>query len=260
MPDARSGAAPLAEESVAGFEDINELLRQQAGAAPVSPGGAPAPIAWSPAGFQPAPYSPPSASDTLDMVVVSRSAIYTQAALFLVVAGVSFGIGYWVGQSRAPAAVTATTKPVEKPKADAVRLAGTIAYTISMGHTVADDGAIILALPIKAPRDKLKAKGLGPGQVKDAARDTAGARIATAGGGYARADEHGTYQLDVQPGEYHVLVISAHAERPSDQILPEADLNTLAEYFDVVVDLLSSHQYWLVRRRLAGKPSLSYTF
>jgi len=211
VPNAQSGATPLAEESVAGFEDVNDLLRQAPAAPQFATPNVPAAIGWSPAGFQPGAPSPVAISvdpDALDLLVVSRAAIYAQAAIFLLVACVAFLAGYWVGQSRTPAA---GKRASASSKAEPVRLAGNITYAASTGQPAADAGAVIIALPLKLPRQKLKAAGLRPDDPNSALHEEA---LETAGGGYARANDHGAYDLVVPAaGTYHVLVLSHHAAR-----------------------------------------------
>ncbi|HWC88745.1 MAG TPA: hypothetical protein VG433_03800 [Pirellulales bacterium] len=262
VPTAQSGATPLAEESVAGFEDVNELLRQPPVAPQFAAPNMPAAIGWSPVGFQPGAPSPGAMSidsDALDLLVVSRAAVYAQAAIFLVVACVAFLAGYWVGQSRAPA--TAGKSASAPAKAEPVRLAGNITYKVSMGQLAADAGAVIIALPIQPPQTKLKATGLRPEDPLDAVHDNAVSRIKAAGGDYARANNQGAYELVVPaPGNYYVLIISQHATRPADAHVPDADLKLLAPYFEVVTDVLGPHQYSLAAQRLSGRPTLPHAF
>jgi hypothetical protein len=262
VPTAQSGATPLAEESVAGFEDVNELLRQAPLAPQFAAPNVPAAIGWSPAGFQPGALSPAAMSvdaDSLDLLVVSRAAIYAQAAIFLVVACVAFLAGYWVGQSRAP---VAAGKSASAPaKAEPVRLAGNINYNVSIGPPAPDAGAVIIALPVQPPLHKLKAKGLRPDDPLDPVHEDALSQIETSGGGYARANDQGAYDLVVPAaGNYHVLVISRHTMRPPDKHLPDAELTLLAPYFEVVTDVLGSHQYTISRKQLAGRSSWSHAF
>ncbi|HEX3659615.1 MAG TPA: hypothetical protein VHV55_27755 [Pirellulales bacterium] len=267
VPTAQSGATPLAEESVAGFEDVNELLRQppvapQFATANIPTANMPAAIGWSPAGFQPGALSPRAMSvdsDALDLLVVSRAAIYAQAVIFLVVACVAFLAGYWVGQSRAPA--TASKSASAPPKAEPVRLAGNITFNDSMGKPSADAGAVIIALPIQPPSAKLKAKGLRPEDPLDAAHEDAVSRVKAAGGDYARANNQGAYDLVVPaPGNYYVLIISQHATRPANTHVPDADLKLLSPYFEVVTDLLGPHRYSVAKQRLSGRPTLPHAF
>jgi len=261
VPNAQSGATPLAEESVAGFEDVNDLLRQ----APVAPQFAvpnvPAASGWSPAGFQPTASTPAAMSvdADLDLLVVSRAAIYAQAAIFLIIACVAFLAGYWMGQSRTP---VTTSKSAHAPaKAEPVRLAGTITYKLPMDRASPDAGAVIIALPTKPPRTKLKANGLDPDAPLNPAHEDAVSRIEAAGGGYARANDQGAYDVVVPAaGGYYVLMISHHMTRPPGEHLVDADLKVLAPYFEVVTDVLGPHQYTLTRQQLTGRPTWSHAF
>jgi hypothetical protein len=261
VPNAQGGATPLAEESVAGFEEVNELLRQ----APVVPqapvAASPSASGWSSGSFQPAFPTQPvieTEPDATDMLLVSRTAIYAQAALFLLVACVAFAAGYWVGHSRAPAAASASAAG---GKADPVRLSGQITYHLSIGQPVGDAGAVIIALPPQPPRHKWKAAGLRPEDALSAVHDDAVKHIDEAGGAYSHADQEGAYDLVVpMPAEYPLLVISNHAMRPAGEYLPERDLKLLAPYFEVVTDVIGSHQYTIAKQRLAGRPSWSHAF
>jgi len=262
VPTAQGGATPLAEESVAGFEDVNELLRQAPMASPPAALTAPAAMGWSGGGFQPALSARAAISvdpDNSDMLLVSRAAIYAQAALFLLVACVAFAAGYWVGQGNASTA--AGSAEAAGRKADPVRLSGHITYSVAKGRPAVDAGAVIMALPIRPPRQKLKASGLRPEDAANAVHEDAVHRMDEAGGAYARVKAEGAYELVVpSPADYHLLVISRHAMRPTDDQLPEHDLKLLAPYFEVVTDVIGSHQYTIANQRLADQPTWSHAF
>ena len=130
-----------------------------------------------------------------------------------------------------------------------------------MGQPAIDAGAVIIALPTRPLQKKLKASGLRPEDPANAVHEEAVKRVEAAGGAYARVDLKGAYELVVPAAaDYHLLVISSHAMRPLDEHLPERDLKLLAPYFEVVTDMIGSHQYATADQRLAGRPSWSHAF
>jgi hypothetical protein len=66
------------------------------------------------------------------------------------------------------------------------------------------------------------------------------------GGGYARADAGGQFQIELpRRGRYLVLVVSHEMHRAAAAEIDPADLAKLQPYFDQPAELIGSRQYQL---------------
>lgn len=252
-----TGAAmmPAPSARAGGYEVINELLGP-AGGMPSAPyPGASPQAGWGapPTGIagtlQP---SSAMAHDVEDLILVSRRAIYAQACLFLLVAAAGFTVGFWAGRGQG----AATGGNGGKAAAEPVALRGTVTYAGS-----GDAGSVVLVLPASKPSSKLPASGMRP---EDSASDfdNALARVQEAGGDGQRVRDNGSFEVVVpRPGDYCVLIISRHANRPSGQRMSRDDVAAMSGYFDVVSDLVGPHQYvWLNEHLTATAAPLVHQF
>lgn len=194
--------------------------------------------------FASAPASPSGAP----MLLISRTTLYAQAVLFLIVALGAFGAGYLIGYGRSPgpAAAEAETQPVV--------VQGSLFYHDSSGRRVDDNGAAVLALPRgEYPAALLSVKGLNPRSPEPAAGNAVLLALEEIGAAYTRADERGEYLLSVpRPGSYRLLTISNGARRPEREALDEADLDELRKYFSLSTELIGRCEYDLSTVELAA--------
>lgn len=187
-------------------------------------------------------------------VLLSRRAVYAQAALLATVALV-FGLaGFFIGRSRQP---TSPAQPVES-----VVVSGQLSAAGDAPLPQPDAGALAIALPAdRSPARPLPAGRLNPrhGPAADA---TAAAAIQQLGGDCVWADASGQFHLVVpRPGRYHVLFVSRSARRPQDRKPDEADLAVLAAYFDRADPLLGDAEYALSTRHIGpDAPVLRHVF
>jgi hypothetical protein len=190
------------------------------------------------------------------MLLLSRRAVYALAALLLAVSLLAFLAGYLIGRGRrsAPSDAAAAGSAAE---VDPVALEGSMIYSAAPGQYKPDAGAAAIALPIdRVPAEKLPSADLHAGDSTDTRWAALANGLSSLGGALARANDDGDFQLVVpQPGEYQVLLISAHARRPKGKGIDAEDLRQLASYFADGAGLIGRGKYVWLRRRLAGVPT-----
>lgn len=187
------------------------------------------------------------------VLMLSRKAVYAQAALAGGLALLAFLAGLAIGRSGRP---VQKTKAVEQTASEPVPLEGYILYSLSPGHTVPDAGAIVIAVPAgKTPGHKLAARGLRPSDGDDFSVVPAVDDLRTLGGAIARADESGQFQLVVpRPGDFSILIVSRRAKRPYDQTVSLADMEELSRVFASPNDLIGEQRHAILSRHLTGVP------
>lgn len=191
--------------------------------------------------------APPSARLTpmpSDKILFPRRMLYVEAVLYLLIAVVSFGLGYFIGRGGSKTANQQDTA-VEKR----VPVEGQVVVTPISGKRHGDAGAVVLVLPAdKSPDKHLPVVGLRPGDPAGS-DDTAQHALADFGGACARTDADGRFTLFVPaPGPYRILVISAQGAPEADNPLEKHDLEQLGKYFDAPADLLKRSRYdWQAR-------------
>lgn len=178
-----------------------------------------------------------------DMILFPRRTFYVQAVLFLVVAGVAFGMGYFIG--RGDVKEERVQQELKQRAPQMVSVEGVLSYHPDPSRRAPDDGAVVIMLPAgKYPEKRFPIKGLGPGDSKSSEPQDTIAAIKALGGDYVRADSQGQFSLTLPDrGKYRVLVISRHAERPKDHRIEEPDLMELDRYFDQTERLIARSQY-----------------
>ncbi|HJT33465.1 MAG TPA: hypothetical protein VJ783_15585 [Pirellulales bacterium] len=189
--------------------------------------------------------------DSDAMLLVSRKVVYAQAALMAVVALAALTAGYLIGRSARSTAPSSDAVASGEP----VALEGHIGYTFATDASEPDAGAVIAVLPAKTqPARKLEASLFHPGAAEAstvAARDA----LESLGGALAKAGDDGHFQLVVpRPGEYYLLIVSSHAERPSDQPISRKHFAKLSGYFDAPAQAIDDKRYAWLSRRLTGAP------
>lgn len=160
---------------------------------------------------------------------------------------IAFLAGLFIGRSHTPVSTTTNRPAADEP----VPLDGRVLYAFSPGESLPDGGAMVIALPADRQIDaKITASGLG------AADDEPGTEtLRRLGGALAKTDDDGQFQLVVpRTGDYSILIVSQHANRPDDIEIALADSQVLDHYFDDPPTLIRQHRYALMKRRLSGAP------
>lgn len=188
-----------------------------------------------------APAPTAAAPDLAGKIVLSRKVIFLQFLLLLVIASGAFGIGYLMGRGDAQNIPI----PVGKAKPDSMVLEGRIVYSPREGETVADDGAVVVAMPLyHTPTEKIGQFGLRPGDEKDDEYKQQILFVEAAGGSYVRTDADGNFMLTVrQIGKYYLLYISAHTQRRSGDAIKGPDLRRIQQHFRRPEILIGQRKY-----------------
>jgi hypothetical protein len=187
------------------------------------------------------------------LVAVSRTVLYAQAILIAAVAIFSFSIGYFAGRGAGqptPNEIMANRQPVP--------IEGDVVYRADGGDSP-DVGAVVIAIPHgPAPGQKFAINGLRPGDPlgPEDAVNLAIKAVESEGGAYVRADQNGQFRMNVRPGKYWVLAISATSTRPAGALPTIHDVKTLGRYFENAVDLLTDRRYQLAEVQLPEEAPL----
>jgi hypothetical protein len=181
------------------------------------------------------------------LVAVSRTVLYAQAILIAAVAILSFSLGYFAGRGAGqptPEELMANAQPV--------LVEGDVVYQTNGGDSP-DTGAVVIAVPhSRAPGQKFSIQGLKPADPlgPDGAVNPAIQAVETEGGAYVRADQNGQFRMNIRPGKYWVLAISAASARPAGMLPTIHDVKTLGRYFENAADLLADRRYQLAEVQL----------
>jgi hypothetical protein len=198
---------------------------------------------------QPRPPSP------ADLIAVPRYVIYLQGGLLALVSFISFVIGILAGGT-----LLSGRAPPSAPQA--CLISGSITYA-SGPRQLPDEGAAIAMIPQSAsrPAEKAPIEGLRPGDPTPDASHRGIAILRELGGGYARADAGGRFQVQVpKGGRYLVLVISHEKQARSADEVDTADVLKLGPYFVNAADLLGDRRYQLRQETFRGDKQLSVAF
>jgi hypothetical protein len=204
-------------------------------------------------------HSDPSVAPRLEgaerqKLLLPRSVIYFQGALFAIVALLFFIAGVWIGGFANPsgpgnAGGVATGM---------IRLDALLRHKVD-GATRPDDGAVVLVLPARQVTDRISAAPLKPGGPAIGAGDPIITQLQFLGGAFGRTDSAGKLQgLVVPQGKHHVLLLSNHGRR-SGEPKPQ-DLATLGNYLEGAADLLADREYRLRTEELNADTSMHHTF
>jgi hypothetical protein len=231
-------AAPEAEEAIwtpdpAGYEGM-ELVYDTTGTSAASvPGG----------------------SENTELVAIPRYVLYLQGGLIGVVALVAFAIGMLAGSAM-------LTQPLQPAAAQACVISGSVTFA-SGPRQLPDEGAVIALLPQSEarPDEKAPVAGLRPDDPTPGDTHRGIAILKSAGGGYARADANGRFQLQVPDrGRYLLLVVSNRSQLRSIEQIQTADIFKLGPYFDNAADLLGNHRYQLTQESIRGDSEFPVVF
>ena len=196
------------------------------------------------------------------MILYRRQTLYVQAVLFVVVAAVGFGSGYFIGRGDATFEEKVRREQAQKQP---VLIEGKLLYRPVAGKVEGDPGAVVIAMPeVEEPlKKKISVHGIRPRDPAPRASDKSVRAIEQLGGAYARADASGSFWMQVpQQGTYRLLLISRHATRPKDSEIEELDADEIGMYFTLPRDLVGRCKYRWTREQLdvGSKPTVEYDF
>jgi hypothetical protein len=189
-----------------------------------------------------------------DLIAVPRLVLYLQGALLAIVALVSFALGLMAGGAFSGGAAPSAPR--------ACIIEGTINYA-SGNRNLPDHGAVVAVIPESGlkPQSKAPVNGLRPDDATPDENHHGIAVLRELGGGYARTDDRGRFQLRVpQRGKYLVLVISSARQVHSLDEIHTADLLKLGPFFDNAAGLLGRQQYRLTSEVVRNDRQLNVLF
>lgn len=196
------------------------------------------------------------------MILYRRQTLYVQAVLFVVVAAVGFGSGYFIGRGDATFEEQVRHEQAQKQP---VLIEGTLLYRPVAGQVEGDAGAVVIAMPeVEEPlKKKISVRGIRPQDPAPRASDKSVRAIEQLGGAYARTDASGSFWMQVpQQGTYRLLLISRHATRPKDSEVEELDADEMGKCFTLPRDLVGRSKYRWTREQfdVGSKPTVEYDF
>jgi hypothetical protein len=200
------------------------------------------------------PREPQGSSMHGDLIAVPRYVLYLQGGLIAVVALTAFAIGLLAGGTLSPSAAP--------PAPQACVISGSVTYAAGT-RNLPDEGAVVAIVPQAAerPDEKAPIEGLRPGDPTPDAAHPGVAVLRGLGGGYARADAAGQFELRVPDrGTYLVLVVSREKRARSADEMETTDLLRLGPYFKNAADLLAGHRYQLTLEPIRGDRHLNVAF
>jgi hypothetical protein len=188
------------------------------------------------------PTAPPPVAD---FIVVPRKFVYFLGGLLAVVTLVAFAIGMLLGS---------TFVAPRPPATQACHITGNITYA-SGPRSRPDVGATIILLPQtrQQPAEKVPIAGLRPSDPAPSADAKGLAIIREMGGGYARTDADGRFQLNLPSrGRYLLLVLSRDKRSRAGGEAKNSDLRKLSPFFDNVSGLIGDRTYRLTTETISG--------
>lgn len=193
-------------------------------------------------------------------ILYSRRTLYVQGMLFLLLAAVAFGSGYYIGRGDASFELQVAHEEAAKEQ---VLMDGRLVYHPTTGQIAGDENAVLIALPAeKLPESTLSIRGLRPQDPPPPESDPNVRKIAELGGIYARADASGAFSVVFpEQGKYYILLVSRHTARPEDDLIDELDLDQMKEYFLRADDLVSRYKYrWTLAEINVGSDPIEHDF
>jgi hypothetical protein len=187
------------------------------------------------------------------VLLITRKAVYAQAALIGGMLLLAFVAGFIIGRSGHVESKTTAERAVA---GDPVALDGHVLYSLTPGDSLPDAGATVIALPAgKKAEQKIAARGLRPGDDDDLSAAPAAEALRSLGAAVAKTDSSGQFQLVVpRPGDYSLVILSHRANRPDGQTIAMSDQEELSHVFASPKELIGQKRYTIASRRLAGAP------
>lgn len=177
-------------------------------------------------------------------VSIPRSVVYWNAGLLVALTLGCFLFGFLLGQSveRRRGVVSDDNSPR--------MITGRVTYLAESGERLPDVGAALFVVPEEErPQmsEKIQTAGLQSVETGIDSRNPELMKLFQWGGGYARADETGNFQLLVaRPGRYFVLALSRAGRRSPDVELSRTELSQMSRLFESPQGLVSDRRYrWL---------------
>lgn len=195
-----------------------------------------------------------------DMILFPRRTFYIHAVLFVLVAVGGFASGFFIGRG---AGVEHRQLAEDEAAREQMLIEGRVFYDPGSGQPAPDEQAVALALPESPlPQQRLSIQGIRPQDPQPPEDHPTLRAIRQLGGDYGRVSAEGRFQLVVPAeGRYYVLVISAHADRPADVPIDEADQQQIERYFQLGEPLVASSQYrWKLERIDSGFSPIQIEF
>jgi hypothetical protein len=193
------------------------------------------------------------------MLLLSRRALYLQAAVLAATTLAAFALGCLVGYGVAP---VTPAGPVQQA-GEATVVQGFVRYTTPTGDVRGDAGSVVIALPDgRLPTPKLGVQGLRPTDPEPVPGGGVLMSLELLGGSTARVAADGSYSLQVgEPGRYFLLFISRNTQRTAGSQPDEFQLALLERYFQPADELIGAQKYlWRAEDLSAGATSRSHDF
>jgi len=182
-----------------------------------------------------------------DLILFPRSVYYHLAGLMLVLAGVCFAAGYFIGRGNANFDLMAIQRDQARQK---VLIEGLVVYQPSAGANKPDSGAAVILLPSMSiveaydDEDKISIVGLRPDDVEPTDIMPSIKRLTEIGGYYRRTDEQGKFFIHLpDTGKFELLVISHAATAAPDFDMDEVVELSIERYFSSTRDLIGRKKF-----------------
>jgi hypothetical protein len=184
----------------------------------------------------------PTSSNSIDeraghqRIAVARWIVYFQAGLIAVVAATFFIFGMMVGN-------LTSTGPTDATGQKNFRLTGSV--LVEQGRQQkADMGSVVIALPAeKKPAERLDPEYLKPNRFEPV-NNRAIDRIRDMGGDVVRANEDGSFELQLQgPAEFFILVISNAKSSQGEFAMEKSQRAEIGRFFLPYEPLLKDHEF-----------------
>src|SRR5439155_23611586 len=120
--------------------------------------------------------------------------------------------------------------------------------------------AVVILLPqtVHRPDEKIPVTGLRKGDQSPDDQTKSLAILQQLGGGFARTDSSGRFELEVpRRGRYLLLVISPDQQSRRDSEAKTADVQKVRPFFDNVAQLFGDRRYQLSSESLRGDRELT---
>lgn len=173
-------------------------------------------------------------------ITLPRWIVYTQAGLLGVAATTFFLMGLMIGQY-------SSSGPTDKTELYECQLTGQV-FLIDEGKKNADDGAVVIVLPVDARiMERPAPQPLRPDEFQPIDNPSITA-IEKIGGRVVRINRAGEFDLTLQgPREYFVLVISRYGVRPDKEKIPKSTVAEIGGFFFPAEDLIGDKKYFLTK-------------